>query len=108
LFAVVGAQKALEYGINPLMTALMGMLTGVGGGITRDILAGDTPFVLRSDLYALAALAGGAVVSSGYVLGVPSFYSMLLGACVCFFLRLMAIYCGWRAPLPRRSNSLET
>jgi uncharacterized membrane protein YeiH len=90
------------------MTALMGMLTGVGGGITRDILAGDAPVVLRSDLYALAALAGGAVVSSGYTLGVPSFYSMLLGACVCFFLRLMAIYCGWRAPLPRGSNSLET
>ncbi|HEY2537993.1 MAG TPA: trimeric intracellular cation channel family protein [Stellaceae bacterium] len=108
LFAVVGAQKALEYGINPVMTALMGMLTGVGGGITRDILAGDTPFVLRSDLYALAALAGGAVVSAGYTLGVPSFYSLLLGACVCFFLRLMAIYCGWRAPLPRGTNSLGT
>ena len=101
LFAVVGTQKAIEHGINPLMAAVMGMLTGIGGGMTRDVLAGDTPFVLRSDLYALAALAGGAVVSAGQLVGAPPFYSMVLGASVCMFLRLMAIYRGWRAPLPR-------
>src|SRR5262250_1581721 len=43
LFAVTGTQKAIEHGINPLMAASMGMLTGIGGGMTRDILAGDTP-----------------------------------------------------------------
>lgn len=104
LFAVVGTQKAIEHGINPLMAAVMGMLTGIGGGMTRDVLAGDTPFVLRSDLYALAALAGGAVVSAGPFVGVSPVYTMLLGASVCIFLRLMAIYRGWRAPLPRGSK----
>jgi uncharacterized membrane protein YeiH len=104
LFAVVGAQKALEHGINPMMAAVMGMLTGIGGGMTRDVLAGDIPFVLRSDLYALAALAGGAVVSAGPFVGVPPVYSMLVGAGICIFLRLMAIYRGWRAPLPGRGN----
>jgi uncharacterized membrane protein YeiH len=106
LFAVVGTQKAIEHGINPLMAAVMGMLTGIGGGMTRDVLAGDTPVVLRSDLYALAALAGGGVVSAGQFVGVPPFYCMLLGASVCIFLRLMAIYRGWRAPLPRGSKKL--
>ena len=103
LFAVTGTQKAIAHGINPLMAALLGMLTGIGGGMTRDILAGETPFVLRSELYAMAAFAGGAIVSTGYAIGVLQFYSMLLGAAVCIFLRLMAIYRGWRAPVVHAS-----
>lgn len=99
LFAVVGAEKALHHGLHPLMAALMGMLTGIGGGMVRDVLAGETPFVLRSDLYAVAALAGGAVVSTGHALGVAPLPSMLLGAVACIFLRLMAIYRGWRVPV---------
>ena len=83
------------------MAAILGMLTGIGGGMTRDVLAGNIPFVLRGDLYALAALAGAGIVSIGTVLGVPPTYPMLLGAAVCIFLRLMAIYRGWRAPVAR-------
>jgi uncharacterized membrane protein YeiH len=86
------------------MAAILGMLTGIGGGITRDVLAGDIPFVLRADLYALAALAGAATVSIGTVFGVPPNYTMLLGAAVCIFLRLMAIYQGWRAPVASWSD----
>ena len=104
LFAVVGTQKAVAYGIHPAMAALMGMLTGIGGGMVRDVLARDTPFVLRGDLYAVAALAGGAVVAIGHAVhGPPTLYT-LLGAAACIFLRLMAIYRGWRAPLPRATR----
>ncbi|MGC2778243.1 MAG: trimeric intracellular cation channel family protein [Bradyrhizobium sp.] len=101
LFAVLGAQKAIDYGINPLMAAILGMLTGIGGGMTRDVLAGDIPFVLRSDLYAVTALAAGATVSIGHIVGVPSLFPMLLGAAICIFLRLMAIYRDWSAPVAR-------
>jgi uncharacterized membrane protein YeiH len=104
LFAVLGTRKAIDHDIHPVMAAVMGMLTGIGGGMTRDVLAGDIPFVLRSPpgLYAIAALAGGAVVSSGHALGVaPSSYAMLGGAAACLFLRLMAIYRGWQAPVAR-------
>ena len=107
LFAVIGAQKAIDHGINPLMAAILGMLTGIGGGMARDVLAGDIPFVLRADLYAIAALAGGAIVSIGTVMGVQPTYPMLLGAAVCIFLRLMAIYYGWRAPVARWSDDRE-
>jgi uncharacterized membrane protein YeiH len=107
LFAVIGAQKAIDHGINLVMAAILGMLTGIGGGMTRDVLAGDIPFVLRGDLYALAALAGAASVSIGTVLGVPPTYPMLLGAAVCIFLRLMAIYRSWRAPVARWSDDKE-
>jgi uncharacterized membrane protein YeiH len=108
LFAVIGAQKAIDRGINPLMAAILGMLTGIGGGMTRDILAGDVPFVLRGDLYALAALAGGAIVSLGTIMDVKPTYPMLLGAAVCIFLRLMAIYYKWRVPLARWSDDKGT
>lgn len=101
LFAVVGTEKALAHGIHPLMAALLGMLTGIGGGITRDVLAGEVPFVLRSDLYAVAALAAGAVVAGGHALEVAPVYSLMTGASACLFLRLMAIYRNWRAPVAR-------
>ncbi|MBS0512238.1 MAG: trimeric intracellular cation channel family protein [Proteobacteria bacterium] len=104
LFAVVGTQKAIEYGIHPLMAALLGMMTGIGGGMTRDVLAGEPPFVLRSEFYAVAALAGGAIVSAGYAIGAACAYSLLLGAGACIFLRLMAIYRGWRVPVARHRN----
>jgi len=65
LFAVAGTQKALAFGINPFVSALLGMLTGIGGGVLRDLLVNEIPVVLRTDLYALAALAGAAVVVGG-------------------------------------------
>ena len=99
LFAVTGAQKALHYGINPVMAAVLGMVSGIGGGIVRDVLAGDVPTILRADLYALAALAAAGIVSAGQVLGAPPFYPMLVGAAACIFLRVMAIYRGWRIPV---------
>jgi uncharacterized membrane protein YeiH len=101
LFAVIGAQKAIDYDINPLMAAIMGMITGIGGGMTRDVLARDVPFVLCGDLYAVAALAAGTTVSLGHVIDVAPLVPMLLGAAICVFLRLMAIYRGWRAPIAR-------
>jgi uncharacterized membrane protein YeiH len=105
LFAVVGARKALDYGIHPVMAALMGMLTGIGGGMVRDVLSGEVPFVLKGDLYALAALAAGAVVAGGYRFGAPPVYAVLLGAALCVFLRVMAIYRGWRVPVPHLDGS---
>ena len=99
LFAVTGSRKAIDYGINPVMAAILGMITGIGGGLARDVLAGDVPFVLRGDLYAIAALAAGATVALGHALGVAPSGPMLLGAALCVFLRLMAIYRGWHAPV---------
>jgi uncharacterized membrane protein YeiH len=58
LFAVAGTEKALPFGLNSVMAALLGMVTGIGGGMSRDVLLAEIPTVLRADLYALAALAG--------------------------------------------------
>ena len=99
VFAVTGAHKALNYGIDPVMAAVLGMVSGIGGGILRDVLAGDVPTVLRADLYALAALAAAGIVSLGQVIDAQPLYPMLLGAAVCIVLRMMAIYRGWRVPV---------
>jgi uncharacterized membrane protein YeiH len=72
LFAVSGTQKALALGMNPVMAALLGMVTGIGGGMVRDVLVAEIPTVLRADLYAVAALAGAAVVVAGALLHIPS------------------------------------
>ena len=108
LFAVTGAQKAISYGVNPMMAAVLGMISGIGGGMTRDVLSREVPFVLRADLYALAALAAAGLVSLGSVMGLAPLYPMLLGAVLCMFLRLMAIYCGWRAPIAHWSAGRGT
>lgn len=107
LFAVTGAEKAIGYGINPIMAAVLGMISGIGGGMTRDVLARQIPFVLREDLYAVAALAAGGVVSIGSVLGVPPLWPMLLGATLCTLLRMMAIFFGWRAPTARWVGNVD-
>jgi uncharacterized membrane protein YeiH len=104
LFAVTGAQKALAYGLNPVMAALLGMLTGIGGGMARDILLTEIPTVLRADLYAVAALAGAAVVVIGNVLHLPSVAVVIAGALLCFGLRLLAIRRGWQLPVARPPN----
>ena len=62
LFCVTGALKALEYGLSPVPAALMGLVTAVGGGVARDLLANRVPEVFRGELYAIPALAGSVVV----------------------------------------------
>ncbi|MQT14693.1 trimeric intracellular cation channel family protein [Rhizobiales bacterium Sp-1] len=100
-FAVLGTQTALDHGLIPLMAAILGMVTGVGGGVARDILTAEVPIVLRSDIYAVAALAGALVVAFGPALGLQAQPASLIGAALCFFLRLMAIRYGWNLPTSR-------
>src|SRR5277367_4534799 len=102
-FAVAGAQKAIEFGLSPVMSALLGMLTGIGGGMTRDVLLAEIPQVLRSDLYAVAALAGASIVVIGDMLGLSYCVSALAGGALCFGLRFMAIKHGWHLPVAHLS-----
>ena len=99
LFAVAGAQKALAFHLNPIMATLLGMLTGIGGGMARDVLLAEIPVVLRADLYAVAALAGAGIVVVANVLQLPSGIAAFVGAVLCFGLRAMAIRYGWRLPV---------
>jgi uncharacterized membrane protein YeiH len=98
LFAVTGTEKALAFGLNPFVAAILGMITCIGGGVARDLLTLEVPTVLRAELYAVAALAGAGSVAMGFVLGLPRLPVVLFGAGLCLFLRLMSLYRGWRLP----------
>jgi uncharacterized membrane protein YeiH len=99
LFAVTGTQKALGYGLNPVMAALLGMLTGIGGGMMRDLLVARIPNVLRADLYAVAALAGAVTVVMGHQFHIAPTITAVLGAVICFGLRVFAIQRRWQLPV---------
>jgi uncharacterized membrane protein YeiH len=101
LFCVTGARKALDYGLSPLSAALLGTISGIGGGVIRDLLSGRVPVVLRSEIYATPALLGAGIVVVADAAGYKAAWVAFAGAIVCFLIRLIAIRRGWNAPLPR-------
>ena len=105
LFCVTGALKALDYGLGPVPAALMGMLTGIGGGVARDLLAGRVPVVLRSEIYATPALVGAAVAVAGESSGLSTVAYAIPAVVLCTGWRLLALRKGWEAPRPAGSAS---
>lgn len=102
LFAVTGASKALQLGLGPVQAVILGAVTGVGGGTVRDVLIQRIPTVLRSELYAIPALAGALVTVAtirAHVYGIPA---ALAAALVCFGIRMVGVRLGLNAPRPRQ------
>jgi uncharacterized membrane protein YeiH len=105
LFSVAGALKATEYGLGPMPAALLGVITGVGGGVLRDVLVGQVPTILRrGELYAIPALAGAAIAVIGSRLDLPTALVIVVGAAVTIVWRLLASWRGWTAPEPFRTT----
>ena len=77
LFAVLGTEKALKFGLSPFAATLLGMMSGIGGGIVRDLLVARTPVVLQAELYAVAALAGVLIATAIQMIRLPSLGSLL-------------------------------
>jgi uncharacterized membrane protein YeiH len=101
LFTVTGTRLALDSGIGVAGASVLGLLTGIGGGVVRDVLVREIPFVLlRGELYAVAALIGAALVCAGkalHVLGTP--WSVGCAA-VIFLVRVVAVRRHWTVPEP--------
>ncbi len=101
LFCVTGALKAVDYGLGPLPAALLGMVTGIGGGILRDVLAGRVPVIFEGALYATPALAGALVAVLLDRTDLPLVVVAAAGFSTCLGFRLLALVRGWSAPLPK-------
>ncbi|TYB70264.1 trimeric intracellular cation channel family protein [Nonomuraea sp. PA05] len=102
LFCAVGTEKAMEYGLSPLHSALLGVTTAVGGGMLRDVLAGEIPTLLYDrQLYAVPALLGSAVMAGLSSYGWHGWPATLAAALLAFGLRIAAMRFKWRAPLAR-------
>lgn len=105
-FAVAGSLKAVDTpGVAPVTAVIVGVLTAVGGGVIRDLLAGQVPEVLRRELYAIPALLGSLFVVISAQVG-PLHDANLWGAAgVVFAVRLIAVRLDLNAPTPLRSSS---
>jgi uncharacterized membrane protein YeiH len=101
LFCVTGAVKAVDYGLGPVPAALMGMATGIGGGMLRDVLTGRPPQVFNNELYATPALSGAMVAALLHRADQPLWLVGMAGGGLCLVWRLLAIWRGWYAPVPR-------
>ena len=101
LFCVTGALKAADTGLDLVPAALLGMITGVGGGIARDVLANRVPVVLQGGWYATPALVGAAWAAFAHGQGWPTTAVLLPGIAACFTWRALALHRDW-SPRPAR------
>lgn len=98
LFAVSGAQKALEFGHNNEVAILLGMITAIGGGVLRDVLLNRIPVIFEKEIYASAALVGAGVVVMGNYFGWPNDWVFPAGFLLCFSFRILGLYYHWELP----------
>jgi len=99
LFTVTGTLKALDAGMPPVGACLIGMLTGIGGGLARDMLTGEIPAVLQRDIYAVVALGGAVAVTVLSRLDVADPVTLIAAAAAMTGVRLLALYRRWSAPV---------
>ena len=97
-FVILGTDIALESGLNGFLAILLGTITGVGGGVLRDILTGNKPIVLVGQVYALAGIAGAALFVVLIELGVNPDLSVWLPMTVIFGIRMLSIRRDWHLP----------
>ena len=101
VFCVTGASTALDHGLAAAPAVILGAITGIGGGILRDILVRQTPVVLREGLYAIPALIGAAIVVGAAHAGVHGPAAPIIGATICFVIRLAGLTLGLNIPRAR-------
>lgn len=99
LFCVAGATKAFAYDLGPAQGVVLGAITGIGGGVLRDVLLRQVPTVLRSELYAIPAVLGATVVAVGHAAGSDNVAFSIAGAALCFGARMVGIRFGLHAPV---------
>lgn len=98
LFCVTGASTALAHRLGVAESIILGAITGIGGGMVRDVLVLEIPTVLRGGLYAIPALVGAAVVVSAYKAGDRTSTFAIIGAAVCFVMRMAGLRYGLGLP----------
>lgn len=97
-FCVVGASKGLEAGAGPFIAVVMAVITASFGGIIRDVIGGESPFLLRKEIYVTAALAGAVAFVASRGLGIPETAGAVAGFAVCFIIRAFGLRYGLSLP----------
>ncbi|MBY5993573.1 trimeric intracellular cation channel family protein [Ferrimonas balearica] len=98
VFTIIGAQKALLFGASPMIAVMMGTMTGVVGGVIRDVLCREVPLVLRTEIYATACIVGGILYTGALALGMTAVLAASLAMLGTLALRLAGIFWGLSLP----------
>ncbi|MEH6710049.1 trimeric intracellular cation channel family protein [Paraglaciecola polaris] len=98
-FNVMGLQKALTYGTSPFIAIALGTMTGVFGGLIRDVICREIPLVLKGELYATGCIVGGASYVTALYFGLSTYGCMVLGFVVTLSIRLLAMKWHWHLPV---------
>ncbi|MGH2883627.1 MAG: trimeric intracellular cation channel family protein [Solirubrobacteraceae bacterium] len=106
LFCVTGAATALAHRLGVVDSVILGAITGIGGGMLRDLLVREIPTVLRGGLYAIPALVGAGIVVVAYHAGDHTVVFPIVGAVVCFLVRMAGLRYG--IGLPRAADVAVT
>lgn len=99
VFTIIGCNIALEMGLSPIIVIVSGMITGIAGGILRDVLCNDVPLVFSSELYATVSIVTGAIYFFGRQFGFPSDAMIIVAVVIGFALRVAAIV--WKLEMPK-------
>jgi uncharacterized membrane protein YeiH len=98
VFTVIGCNVAIEMGQSPVIVVVAGMITGIAGGILRDVLCNDVPLVFSGELYATVSIVTGIIYYAGLQMGVVADLVTVIAIAVGFSLRVVAIMFGWSMP----------
>ncbi|MBN9230177.1 MAG: hypothetical protein BGO90_07365 [Legionella sp. 40-6] len=98
-FVIVGILKALNHGLSPAIAVLSGMITGICGGMLRDILCNDIPLVLRKELYAVIALGGALLFMLMHYFAINEHVNIIISFLFIFCMRLLAIFFHLQIPV---------
>lgn len=99
MFTIIGMEAALSFGLNPFMAGLMGMISAVVGGVTRDVLCREVPLIFRKEIYATACLLGAVVFYLGIEIDLPDNLNYLITTAVIISIRTVSI--KWNLSLPK-------
>lgn len=107
VFAVTGASKAMEFGLGPAQSVILGAVTAVGGGTIRDALLGRVPSVMSEGLYAIPAMIGAGITVAAMMLDLYGVVAAIIAATVCWLVRILGIRFKLNAPSPRGAHSAD-
>ncbi len=98
LFTILGTEKALEFGVHPVVAAIMGMFSAVMGGVIRDTLTNSTPVIFRKEIYATACLAGAILFLTLNHFEVHRTFNFIISGALIITIRVLAVYNRWSVP----------
>ncbi len=99
VFCVVAIDKGISFHLHPIVCIALGTITGCFGGILRDVILNEIPYVFRKDIYASACIAGGIVYFLAISLSVPEQLLGWVSGITIGVIRVLAFYYKWRLPL---------